>query len=95
MLEVYDLLEAFCEVIILIFPYIQKQRNCPNDINDAALTLVFASARCGGLPELRKLRNLFGERYGQEFNTTALDLLPGNLVNLTVSFLNFLLIYHM
>lgn len=39
MLEVYDLLEPFCEVIILILPYIQKQRDCPNDINKAASLL--------------------------------------------------------
>ncbi|KAK1374213.1 hypothetical protein POM88_030406 [Heracleum sosnowskyi] len=85
MLEVYDLLDAFCEVIILNLPYIRKQQDCPtDDINEAASTLVFASARCGRLPELRKLRTLFGERYGHEFNMTALDLLPGNLVNFTV-----------
>lgn len=68
-------------------------RDCPNDINEAVSTLVFASARCGDLPELRKLRNLFGKRYGQKNTKIALELLPGNLVNQTVGCLKLLLIY--
>ncbi|XP_074364825.1 uncharacterized protein LOC141705849 [Apium graveolens] len=84
MLAVYDLLEAFCEFIIINLPYIRKHRDCPNDIKEAVSTLVFASARCGDLPELRKLRNLFGKRYGQKNTKIALELLPGNLVNQTI-----------
>ncbi|KAK1396246.1 hypothetical protein POM88_006109 [Heracleum sosnowskyi] len=84
MLAVYDLLEAFCEFIIINLPYIRKHRDCPNDINEAVSTLVFASARCGDLPELRKLRNLFGKRYGHKTTKIALELLPGNLVNQTI-----------
>lgn len=68
-------------------------RDCPNDINEAVSTLVFASARCGDLPELRKLRNLFGKRYGHKTTKIALELLPGNLVNQTVGCSKLLLIY--
>ncbi|KAL8104341.1 hypothetical protein AgCh_028524 [Apium graveolens] len=66
MLEVYGLLEAFCKVIILILPYIRKQSKCPDDINDAASTLVFASAICGDLPEIY---------YSLESNMVVLHLL--------------------
>ncbi|KAL0320224.1 UNVERIFIED_CONTAM: hypothetical protein Sradi_5283900 [Sesamum radiatum] len=62
-------------------PYIRKHKDCPNDINEAASTLIFSSARFGELPELLSIRKLFGERYGQRFITSALELLPGNLVN--------------
>lgn len=44
-------------------------------------SLIFASARCGDLPELRLIRKLFEDRYGQRFAMVALDLLSGNLVN--------------
>lgn len=64
--------------------YFSCFRDCPSDINEAVSSLVFASARCGDLPELVMIRRLFGERYGQRFTTVALELLPGNLVNLTV-----------
>lgn len=58
-----------------------KIRECPNDINEAVSSLIYASARLGDLHELYVIKKLFGERYGHKFATTAMDLLPGNLVN--------------
>ncbi|KAK9150054.1 hypothetical protein Syun_008363 [Stephania yunnanensis] len=55
--------------------------DCPNDISEAISNLVFGSARCGDLPELKKIRELFAARYGKIYVTTAVELLPGNLVN--------------
>ncbi|XP_058218005.1 uncharacterized protein LOC131329005 isoform X2 [Rhododendron vialii] len=78
---VYDLLDHFCEFIIINLSYIRSHKDCPNNVNEAVSTLIFASARCGDLPELSKIRKLFGERYGQSFALVALELLPGNLVN--------------
>ncbi|OVA00543.1 protein of unknown function DUF292 [Macleaya cordata] len=77
----YDLLDHFCEFIIINLPYIRQNKDCPNDINEAASSLLYASARFGDLPELHKLRKLFGERYGHRFAMAAVELLPGNLVN--------------
>ncbi|KAI3939902.1 hypothetical protein MKW98_029678 [Papaver atlanticum] len=77
----YELLDHFCEFIIMNLPYIRRNRDCPNDINEAASSLLYASARCGDLPELPKLRKLFGDRYGNRFAIAAVELLPGNLVN--------------
>lgn len=56
-------------------------RDCPNDVNEAVSSLMFASARCGDLPELQLIRKLFGERYGRRFESAAVELSPGNLVN--------------
>ncbi|XP_016494705.1 uncharacterized protein LOC107813904 [Nicotiana tabacum] len=81
MVAVYDLLENYCEFIIHNLPYIRRHKDCPNDINEAVASLIFASARLGDLPELVMIRKLFGERYGQRFETSALQLLPGNLVS--------------
>ncbi|XP_065874860.1 uncharacterized protein [Euphorbia lathyris] len=83
-LALYELLENFCEFVIAHLSYIRRNKDCPNDINEAVSTLIFASARCGDLPELKRIRKLFRERYGQRFETTAIELLPGNLVNLQV-----------
>ncbi|RZC57759.1 hypothetical protein C5167_005058 [Papaver somniferum] len=77
----YELLDHFCEFIIMNLSYIRRNRDCPNDINEAASSLLYASARCGDMPELPKLRKLFGDRYGNRFATAAVELLPGNLVN--------------
>ncbi|GFP78794.1 hypothetical protein PHJA_000022900 [Phtheirospermum japonicum] len=86
MVQLYDLLDQFCQFIIFNLPYIRKHRDCPNDINEAASTLIFSSARFGELPELMSLRKLFGDRYGQRFIITALELRPGNLVSPQVAF---------
>ncbi|OMP09583.1 hypothetical protein COLO4_05333 [Corchorus olitorius] len=80
-LAVYDMLDSFCEFINIQLSYIRRNKDCPNDINEAVSSLIFASARCADLPELPAIRKLFGERYGQRFATAAVELLPGNLVN--------------
>ncbi|KAI7756451.1 hypothetical protein M8C21_002340 [Ambrosia artemisiifolia] len=80
-IAVYDLLAHFCEFLSRQLPYIRRSKDCPNDINEAISSLIFASARCGDLPELLRIRRLFSERYGERFEARAVDLLPGNLVN--------------
>ncbi|XP_047159352.1 uncharacterized protein LOC124829825 [Vigna umbellata] len=81
LVSAYELLDQFCEFILKQLSYIRRHRDCPNDINEAVSSLIFASARCGELPELVIIRNLFGQRYGERFATTAVELFPGNLVN--------------
>ncbi|KAF3443890.1 hypothetical protein FNV43_RR13580 [Rhamnella rubrinervis] len=79
--QVYELLDHFCEFILLNFSYIRRHKDCPNDVNEAVSSLIYASARCGDLPELRLIRKLFEDRYGLRFAMVAVDLLSGNLVN--------------
>ncbi|CAH1423608.1 unnamed protein product [Lactuca virosa] len=79
--NVYDLLANFCEFISLQLSYIRRNKDCPNDIKEAISTLIFASARCGDVPELLQIRKLFRDRYGERFEATALEFGPGNLVN--------------
>ncbi|KAI3893210.1 hypothetical protein MKX03_007042 [Papaver bracteatum] len=80
--DVYELLENFCEFIMINLTYIWQSRDFRNDINEATSSLMYASARCGGdLPELLKLRKLFSDRYGNKFEIAAVELLPGNLVS--------------
>ncbi|VFQ93845.1 unnamed protein product [Cuscuta campestris] len=77
----YDILDHYCEFIIINLPYIRRHKDCPNEINEAVSTLIYSSARLGDLPELRAIRKLFAGRYGQRFVNVALHLLPGNLVD--------------
>ncbi|GMH07225.1 hypothetical protein Nepgr_009065 [Nepenthes gracilis] len=83
-MSAYELLDHLCGFIIANISYVRRHKDCPNDINEAVSSLIFASARCGDLPELQMLRKLFGERYGQRFVTAAVELHPGNLVNLQI-----------
>lgn len=69
-------------------------RDCGDELIDEAVSsLVFASSRCGDLPELRAIRKLFEERFGQIFVRSAADLLPGNLVNQQVINYNIILLW--
>lgn len=81
LMSLYHLLLHFSDFILLHLSYIRRHRDLSDGINEAVSTLVFASARFGDLPELRTLRLLFVERYGQPFVSMALHLLPGNRVN--------------
>ncbi|CAN1844322.1 IST1-like protein [Linum perenne] len=81
MVKVYELLDNYCDVISINLSYIRKRKDLPNDLNEAVSSLVFASARCGDLPELLVIRELAEDRYGSRFERAAVDLLPGNFVN--------------
>ncbi|KAL0709434.1 hypothetical protein Bca4012_016412 [Brassica carinata] len=81
LVSLYHLLLQFSDCILLNLSCIRRHREVSDGVNEAVSTLIFASARCGDLPELRTLRVLFGERYGQHFVSTALHLLPGHRVN--------------
>eukprot|EP00268_Persea_americana_P030937 TRINITY_DN3000_c0_g1_i6.p1 TRINITY_DN3000_c0_g1~~TRINITY_DN3000_c0_g1_i6.p1 ORF type:complete len:833 (+),score=143.87 TRINITY_DN3000_c0_g1_i6:1823-4321(+) len=84
-LAAYDLLDHFCEFLIINLPYIRRNKDCPNDINEAISTLIFAAARCADLPELQMLRKLFRERYGKDFALVDVELYSGNHVNPQIS----------
>lgn len=75
------LLNTFFELLTLL-----KIRDCSNDIKIAISSLIYASARCGEIPELSDIRKLFGKRYGEKFAKAAVELFPGNLVNKQVLF---------
>ncbi|KZV55245.1 ankyrin repeat domain-containing protein 12-like [Dorcoceras hygrometricum] len=60
----YDFIEQTCEYIVKQLPIIEKQRECPEECREAVASLMFAAARFSDLPELRDLRNVFQQRYG-------------------------------
>ena len=44
-------------------------RECPNECREAIPTLMYAAARFADLPELRELRSLFTEKYGNSLDS--------------------------
>lgn len=51
-------------------------RNCPIDLKEAITSVVFASPRCGDIPELLDVRKHFTAKYGKEFISAAVELRP-------------------
>ncbi|KAL2462691.1 uncharacterized protein Fot_53928 [Forsythia ovata] len=61
----YDFIEQFCVHISSHLALMDKQRECPGECREAVSSLMFAAARFADLPELRELRTLFSERFGE------------------------------
>ncbi|GMN50516.1 hypothetical protein TIFTF001_019673 [Ficus carica] len=60
----YDFVEGCCDVVLKHLSVMQKQSECPEECKAAVASLMFAAARFSDLPELRDLRHMFCERYG-------------------------------
>ncbi|XP_059303306.1 uncharacterized protein LOC132055476 [Lycium ferocissimum] len=60
----YDLLEQYCEHISNNLSVMYKQKDCPEECREAVASLIFAAARFADVPELRELRSVFTDRYG-------------------------------
>ncbi|KAJ7969621.1 IST1 like [Quillaja saponaria] len=60
----YDFVEQSCDFVLKHLSVMQKQRECPEECREAISSLMFAAARFSDLPELRDLRQIFQERYG-------------------------------
>ncbi|MCD7457167.1 hypothetical protein HAX54_034373 [Datura stramonium] len=64
LLSCYDFLDQYCEQILSHLETIFRQRECPENCREPVGSLIFAAARLADLPELRQLRTMFNERYG-------------------------------
>ncbi|XWS69878.1 hypothetical protein CRYUN_Cryun03dG0001700 [Craigia yunnanensis] len=60
----YDFVEKCCDFVSKHVSVMQKLSDCPEDCREAVSSLMFAAARFSDLPELRDLRQIFQERYG-------------------------------
>lgn len=76
MMAAYDLIEIYCELIVARLPIIESQKNCPIDLKEAITSVVFASPRCGDIPELVDVRKHLTAKYGKEFINAAIELRP-------------------
>ncbi|KAK9142478.1 hypothetical protein Syun_011878 [Stephania yunnanensis] len=67
----YDAMEQFCGLVARHLSIMQRQSECPEECKEAVATLMFAAARFADLPELRDLRNIFMEKYGNSLECYA------------------------
>lgn len=62
-------------------------RNCPIDLKEAIASVIFASPRCGDIPELLDVQKHFTAKYGKEFTSAAIELRPNCGVSRMVNFI--------
>lgn len=65
----YDFIDQFCGCILDHLSAMQKERECPKECREAVSSLIFAAARMADVPELRELRNILTERYGNSLES--------------------------
>ncbi|XP_062216159.1 uncharacterized protein LOC133916489 isoform X2 [Phragmites australis] len=71
MLEVLDIIELYCKILIEQAAQLEKPKECSEEIKEAAAGLMFASARCGELPELLDARAILADKFGKDFGMAA------------------------
>ncbi|MED6111822.1 hypothetical protein PIB30_055846 [Stylosanthes scabra] len=74
MLDVYDKIEGYCNLVIERVHLIEQERECPEELKEAASGLLYAASRCGDFPEIQEIRAVFTSRFGKEFASRAIEL---------------------
>lgn len=76
-LDVLDALDSYCTLLADRSALVDAQRECPEELREAAAGLVYAAARLGDLPELQEVRALLAAKFGRGFVADAAELRSG------------------
>ncbi|KAL5079686.1 hypothetical protein RYX36_008107 [Vicia faba] len=75
----YDFVEWSCDFVLKHLSVLQKLSGCPEECREAIASLIVAAARFSDLPELRDLRQIFQERYGNSLECYVNQEFAANL----------------
>lgn len=64
----YELIAKFVGCISSHVRELSKQKDCPDECKEAIPSLIYAAARFSDLPELRNLRTLFQQKFGNSLD---------------------------
>lgn len=74
LLEVFVMMEGYCHFLNESVGLIEKQKVCPDELDEATSSLIYAATKCGEFPELQKIRAILTSWFGNEFATRAVEL---------------------
>lgn len=74
MLDVYDMADSYCRLLMQKINLIEQADGCPEELKEAASSLIYAAPRCGEFPELQEIRGILTKRFGKEFVNGAVEL---------------------
>ncbi|KAK7398942.1 hypothetical protein VNO78_10116 [Psophocarpus tetragonolobus] len=75
----YGFVQQCCEFVLNHLPAMQKLSACPEECRMAVSSLMFGAARFSDLPELRVLRQIFQEKYGNSMECYVNQEFAANL----------------
>ncbi|KAL3619508.1 hypothetical protein CASFOL_037078 [Castilleja foliolosa] len=73
MLEMFDLLEGYCSLMLERVNLIEQEKHCPEELHEAVSSLKYADTRCGEFPELQEIHSILTLRFGREFVANAVE----------------------
>ncbi|CAH1431290.1 unnamed protein product [Lactuca virosa] len=74
MLDVYDMIHGYCNLLIQRINLIEQVNECPKELEEAVSNLLYGAPRCGEFPELQEIRAILTSRFGKEFADDASEL---------------------
>ncbi|KAL7589510.1 hypothetical protein Lser_V15G37068 [Lactuca serriola] len=74
MLDVYDMIHGYCNLLIQRINLIEQVNECPQELEEAVSNLLYGAPRCGEFPELQEIRAILTSRFGKEFADGASEL---------------------
>ncbi|CAI9096236.1 OLC1v1032333C1 [Oldenlandia corymbosa var. corymbosa] len=74
MLDAYVMIESYLHQLIERINLIDGQKTCPEELTEAASSLIYAATRCGDFPELQEIRTFLTSCFGKEFAARAAEL---------------------
>ncbi|KAL8112134.1 uncharacterized protein LOC141667359 [Apium graveolens] len=74
MLQVFVMIEGYCHILNERAGLIVKQKVCPDELDEAISSLLYAATKCGEFPELQKIRSILTSWFGDEFAVQAIEL---------------------
>ncbi|KAJ0251883.1 Regulator of Vps4 activity in the MVB pathway protein [Hirschfeldia incana] len=76
-----DFVESTCDFVYKQLSTMQKMEECPEDCREAVSSLMFAASGFSELPELRELRQMFHEKYGDSLSVFVNQELVENMTS--------------
>ncbi|CAI9296743.1 unnamed protein product [Lactuca saligna] len=73
-LDVYDMIHGYCNLLIQRINFIEQANECPKELEEAVSNLLYGAPRCGEFPELQKIREILTSHFGKEFAEGASEL---------------------
>ncbi|XP_054825616.1 uncharacterized protein LOC129323086 [Prosopis cineraria] len=74
MMDVYDKIEGYFNLLIERVRLIEQERECPEELKEAIAGLLYGASRCGEFPELQEIRAALTCRFGKEFTARSVEL---------------------
>lgn len=68
------MIEGYCHILKERSGFIVKQKVCPDELDEATSSLIYAASKCGKFPELQKIRSILTSWFGNEFAVHAIEL---------------------